>query len=77
MHRRTAVPAVLLAAGLALAGCGMPSEAEVESPQPDPTQPAGVVRTPEPVQSAPLTVPLPGSTNSPNVSGDLTPTPSR
>ncbi len=71
-HRRTALPAVALAAVLALSGClTQPEEANDNGPQPDPTQPAGVVRTPEPVESAPSTVPLPGASNSPNVEGDV------
>jgi PBP1b-binding outer membrane lipoprotein LpoB len=76
-RRRTAVPAAVLAAVLALSGClTQPEEANDNGPQPDPTQPGDVVRTPEPVESAPSTVPLPGPTNSPNVSGDLSATPS-
>jgi PBP1b-binding outer membrane lipoprotein LpoB len=73
---RTAVPAAALAAVLALSGCTQAEEANDNGPQPDPTQPGDVVRTPVPVESAPSTVPLPGPTNSPNVSGDLTATPS-
>ena len=69
---RTAAPAAALAAVLALSGCAtQPEEANDNGPQPDPTQPAGVTRTPVPVESAPATVPLPGPTNSPNVSGDV------
>jgi hypothetical protein len=65
---RTALPAVALAAVLALAGCtDQPQEANDNGPQPDPAQPGDVERTPVPVESAPLTVPLPGDTNSPNV----------
>ena len=76
MRRRLAVPALVLSLGLAVSGCAdQPEEANDNGPQPDPTQPAGVVRTPGPVESAPLTVPLPGETNSPNVSGDTTPSP--
>ena len=75
--RRTALPAAVLAAVLALSGClTQPEEANDNGPQPDPTQPGGIVRTPEPVESAPSTVPLPGPTNSPNVSGDVSATPS-
>ena len=65
---RTAAPAAVLIAMLALAGCsGGPQEANDNGPQPDPTQPGGVTRTPAPAESAPSTVPLPGETNSPNV----------
>ena len=75
--RRTALPAAVLAAVLALSGClTQPEEANDNGPQPDPTQPGGIVRTPEPVESAPSTVPLPGPSNSPNVSGDVSATPS-
>ena len=75
-RRRTAVPAAALAAVLALSGCSQAQEANDNGPQPDPTQPGDVVRTPVPVESAPSTVPLPGATNSPNVSGDVSATPS-
>jgi hypothetical protein len=69
---RTAFPAAALAAVLALSGClTQGEEANDNGPQPDPTQPGGVVRTPEPVETAPSTVPLPGPSNSPNVSGDV------
>ena len=69
---RTTAPAVALAAVLALSGCvTQPEEANDNGPQPDPTQPGGIVRTPEPVEEAPSTVPLPGASNSPNVSGDV------
>lgn len=69
---RTAAPAALLAAVLALSGCtSQPQEANDNGPQPDPTQPSDVVRTPEPVETAPSTVPLPGPTNSPNVEADV------
>ena len=69
---RTALPAAVLAAVLALSGClTQPEEANDNGPQPDPTQPGGIVRTPEPVESAPSTVPLPGATNSPNVDADV------
>ena len=73
---RTALSAVVLAAALALTGCTQAPEANDNGPQPDPTQPDGVVRTPVPVESAPSTVPLPGPSNSPNVSGDVSATPS-
>ena len=73
---RTALPAAVLAAVLAVAGCTQAPEANDNGPQPDPDQPADVVRTPEPVETAPSTVPLPGPTNSPNVSGDVSATPS-
>jgi len=70
--RRTAVPAAVLAAVLALSGClTQPQEANDNGPQPDPTQPGDVVRTPEPVESAPSAVPLPGASNSPNVDADV------
>jgi hypothetical protein len=68
---RTALSAVALAAALALTGCTQAPEANDNGPQPDPTQQGGVVRTPEPVETAPSTVPLPGPSNSPNVSGDV------
>ena len=68
---RTAVSTLVLAAALALTGCTQAPEANDNGPQPDPTQPGGIVRTPEPVESAPSTVPLPGPSNSPNVSGDV------
>lgn len=68
---RTALPALALSLGLALTGCAtQPEEANDNGPQPDANQPGDVVRTPEPVESAPLTVPLPGPTNSPNLPGD-------
>ena len=73
---RTALSAVVLAAAFALTGCTQAPEANDNGPQPDATQPGGVVRTPEPVESAPSTVPLPGPSNSPNVSGDVSATPS-
>ncbi len=82
MSRRlpTAASAVVLTAVLALAGCAQPQEANDNGPQPDPAQPGDVVRTPAPVESAPLTVPLPGDSNSPNVeaeqSNEASPTPS-
>jgi hypothetical protein len=70
-----ALPAAVLA-GVLLAGCtDQPEEANDNGPQPDPVQPGDVERTPAPVESAPLTVPLPGETNSPDVSGDQTPSP--
>ncbi len=76
-RRRTAVPALALAAVLGLSGClTQPEEANDNGPQRDPDQPGDVVRTPEPVESAPSTVPLPGPSNSPNVSGDVSATPS-
>ena len=60
------------AAVLVLSGClDQPEEANDNGPQQDPTQPGDVVRTPEPVETAPSTVPLPGPSNSPNVSGDV------
>ena len=77
---RTAVPALALAVVLGLAGCtDQPQEANDNGPEPDPAQPGDVQRTPAPVESAPLTVPLPGETNSPNVeeeqSAEASPTP--
>jgi len=68
---RTAAPAAVLTAVLALSGCGTQPEANDNGPQPDPSQPGDVVRTPEPAESAPSTVPLPGPSNSPNVEGDV------
>ena len=71
MRARTALPALLLTLGLAATGCAtQPEEANDNGPQLDATQPPDVVRTPEPVESAPLTVPLPGPTNSPNLPGE-------
>ena len=70
-RRRTAVPALVLAAALALTGCAQAEEANDNGPQPDPTQPGGIVRTPQPVETAPSTVPLPGPSNSPNVDADV------
>ena len=68
---RTAVSTLVLAAALALTGCTQAQEANDNGPQPDPTQPGDIVRTPEAVETAPSTVPLPGATNSPNVGGDV------
>ena len=77
MTRRTAVPAAALAAVLALSGClTQAEEANDNGPQPDATQPGDVVRTPVPVETAPSTVPLPGASNEPDVSGDVSATPS-
>ena len=78
---RTAVPALALTAALALSGClAQEQEANDNGPQPFPDQPGDVIRTPAPVESAPLTVPLPGETNSPNVeaekSNEASPSPS-
>ncbi len=74
---RTVAPAAVLAAVLALSGClAQPEVANDNGPQPDPTQPGDVVRTPVPVETAPLTEPLPGPSNSPNVSGDVSASPS-
>ena len=74
---RTAAPAAALAAVLALSGClTQPEEANDNGPQPDPAQPGDVVRTPVPVESAPSAVPLPGASNDPDVSADVSATPS-
>ena len=68
---RTAVPAAALAVVLGLTGCtAQPQEANDNGPQPDPSQPGDVIRTPAPVESAPTAVPLPGETNSPNVEAE-------
>jgi hypothetical protein len=68
---RTGVSSAALLAVLALTGCtDQPEEANNNGPQPDADVPSGIVRTPAPVESAPLTVPLPGETNSPNVEGE-------
>lgn len=57
VHRpRLLAPAVLLATGLAVAGCTQPESANDNGPQPQPSQPE-VQRSPEPVESAPATVP--------------------
>ena len=56
------LPAVVLA----LSGClSQPEEANNNGPQEQPTRPADVVRTPETVPTAPLTVDPPGPTRSP------------
>ncbi len=68
---RAAAPAAVLAAVLALSGCTQSEEANDNGPQPDPSQPSDVVRTPVPVEEAPSTAPLPGASNSPNVEGDV------
>ena len=76
MRRTASVPALVLALGLAVTGCtDQPEEANDNGPQPDPVVSEFQTRTPAPVESAPLTVPLPGETNSPNVSADVTPSP--
>ena len=68
---RALVAPVAVALVLALTGCTEERpEASDNGPQPDPVQPGGIVRTPQPVESAPLTVPLPGETNDPDVSTD-------
>ncbi len=73
---RTAVPAAALAAVLALSGClAQPEEANDNGPQADPTQPGDIVRTPVPVETAPVSVPLPGATNDPDVDADISATP--
>ena len=64
---RAALPTAALALVLALTGCEQPQEANDNGPEADPVQPGGVTRTPEPVEEAPLTTPLPGESNSPNV----------
>lgn len=51
-RRRTAVSAAALAAVLTVSGCfTQPEEANNNGPQPDPTQPGDVVRTPVPVET--------------------------
>jgi hypothetical protein len=73
---RTAVPAAVLAAVLALSGClTQAEEANDNGPQPDAVQPGDVERTPVPVEEAPSTVPLPGASNDPDVSADVSATP--
>ncbi len=68
---RTAVPAAALAVVLSLAGClDQPEEANDNGPQRDPAQPGDVDRTPVPVESPSLTVPLPGETNDPDVEAE-------
>ena len=53
---RAALPTAALALALALTGCEQPLEANDNGPQPDPVQPGGVSRTPEPVEEAPPVV---------------------
>ena len=54
---RAVLSSVVLAAALAVTGCtAQPEVANDNGPQPDPTQPGDVVRTPEPVEDAPLVV---------------------
>ncbi len=71
----TAVPRTVagtaLALVLGLSGCGQGQQANDNGPEPDPTQPAGITRTPAPVESLQTTVPLPGESNSPNVSAEV------
>ncbi len=67
---RAALPTAVLAVALALTGCEQPTEANNNGPEADPAQPGGVIRTPESVQDVPSVVPLPGESNSPNVSGE-------
>lgn len=55
------VPALLLA----LVGCRQPGDANDNAPQDQPARPADVVRMPEVVETAPLTVEPPGPTRSP------------
>lgn len=67
MRRPALVLAVPLIA-MSLSGCLTQLEEANDTPTPDdniPSLPANVDRTPEPVETAPLTVPLPGPTNSP------------
>jgi hypothetical protein len=69
-------PALVLVLGLAAAGCtDQPEEANDNPPEPEPVVSQFESRTPVPDPSAGLTVPLPGETNSPDVSADVTPTP--
>ena len=76
VRARAALPALFLALGLAATGCtDQPEEANDNAPQPQPVVSEFQSRTPEPDPSAALTVPLPGETNSPNVSADVTPSP--
>ncbi len=63
--RRPTAPVVLPLLALALVGCRQPAEANNNGPQDQPTRPAGVVREPQVVETAPLTVDPPGPTRSP------------
>lgn len=66
--RRTTPLLVLPALVLALSGCLNQLEEANDTPTPDgrvPSPPPGVVRTPAPVETAPLTVDPPGPTRSP------------
>ena len=64
MTRRRARPGVraalctaVLATAFAVSGCtAQPVEANDNGPQPDPTQPGDVIRTPAPVEEAPIVV---------------------
>jgi hypothetical protein len=63
--RRTTPVLVVTAVVLALSGCQV-EEANDNTITPSvPSPPPGVVRTPEPVESAPLVVDPPGATRSP------------
>ena len=63
--RRTALALVLPAVVLSLSGClTQPEEANDNGPLEVPSLPA-VERTPVPVETAPLTVEVPGETRSP------------
>lgn len=54
---RTALPSAALVAALLLTGClNQAEEANNNAPQPDPTQPGDVTRTPVPVEEAPPVV---------------------
>lgn len=63
--RRTTPLLVVPALVLALSGCQVEEANDFPLPPPVPSPPAGVVRTPEPVETAPLEVDPPGATRSP------------
>ena len=63
--RRTAPLLVLPALVLALSGCQVEEANDNPIPPSVPSPPPGVVRTPEPVETAPLVVDPPGATRSP------------
>ena len=67
----TTLSSVVLALALALTGCTQPEEANDNGPEPDPTQPGGIVRTPQSDSDVESTVPLPGESNSPDVSAEI------